>query len=526
MAGPLSRYLRLGENETPLIVLGMGRKGREDALASCVLTNRGVHFFASEPHGGRTTGPVLVEYGALPRSIKRTGIAATEVDLGDCGSIGLGGRRVLQERLVAFLDEVGATARGERPLTPAAFAAESVGWPAVIASGRSAQETQGQLFDFVRRTSARPVIVTPLLAVACIAMFVPEVYAARSLGNPSIQVLLALGANNGERVAFHHEAWRLFSCMFLHGGVLHLLMNVWCLLAVGPIVERFFGRFAFAALYLLAGLGGSIASLWYHPVITSVGASGAVFGLFGGLLGFLAVRRKEVPASVLRPMGSRVLVLIGISIFLGMIRPGIDNAAHLGGLATGFLAGLLLTLAAPERAGGLTRAVGRLTVIVALGLGLFGLERVASRRALNDPGVGWYAFSEPAQPILDDFDRNSDQVQKFVAALEANKSPQDSTITTLDRLIRECASIGDRLTGIPTLNTEITAMRAALTSAQSHRHRALSVLRDYLTTKKEALLTGPGGWQAEMGASESGLNQFTALSKTYLRRHALTVTRH
>jgi rhomboid protease GluP len=301
-------------------------------------------------------------------------------------------------------------------------------------------------------------------------------------------------------------------------------MNVWCLLAVGPIVERFYGRFAFTALYGIAGLGGSIATLWYHPVVTSVGASGAIFGLFGGLLGFLAVRRKDVPASVLQPMRSGAFAFIAFNVFFGMAIPGIDNAAHLGGLASGFLAGLLLTLAAPERAGGLARAVGRLAVIVALGLGLIGLEQVASRRALNDPGVGWNAFSEAAKPILADLDRNFEQIQRFLVEVEADKLPQATVITTLDRLIRECASIGGRLTAIPALNTEITAMRAALASAQSHRQLALGVLRDFLTTKKRAFLDGPGGWHAEMDASEKGLNQFTALSKTYLQHHALTVT--
>jgi rhomboid protease GluP len=515
------RYLRLREAEEPLIVLGMGRAGREDPLASCVLTNRGVHFFDTSARGGRPAGPLMVEYGALPRSIGRTGVAAPVVDLGECGLIGLGGRRGLQERLVAFLEEAGAMARGERPLPMAAFDEGAAEWSAVISSGRAAKETQGQLIDFVRRTSTRPVVVTPMLVIACIAMFVPEVYASGSLGDPSVNVLLALGASNGMRVALHHEAWRLVSCMFLHGGLVHLLMNVWCLMSVGPVVERFFGRAAFAALYLIAGLGGSIASLWYHPVVTSVGASGAVFGLFGGLLGFLAVRRKEVPVSVLQPMRSGAIAFIGYNVLFGMAIPGIDNAAHLGGLATGFLTGLLLTLAAPDRAGALTRAVARVAVVVALGLGLFGLERTACRRALNDPGVGWNAFIAPAQPIMDELDRNSERVQKFVAALEAEKHPQDSAISTLDGLTRECASIGARLAALPALNPEIVAIQAALSSAENHRRLALNALRGYLTTNKEAFLDGPGGWHEEMNASEAALKQFTALSKAYLERHAL-----
>jgi rhomboid protease GluP len=517
----VQRYLRLVADETPLVVLGMKRSGREDAITSCVLTNRGVHFFAPASHEGRPPGPIMVEYGALPHSIKRTGIAAPMVDLGECGLIGLGGRRALQERLVAFLEEVGATARGERPMPPAAFAVGDPSWSAVVSAGRAANETQGQLIDFVRKTGARPVIVTPLLVVACIAMFVPEVYISRSLGDPSVNVLLALGANNGERVAFHHEAWRLLSCMFLHGGIVHLLMNLWCLMAVGPIVERFFGRFAFAALYLLAGLGGSIATLWYHPIVTSVGASGAVFGLFGGLLGFLAVRRKEVPVSVLQPMRSGAVAFIVYNVLFGMAIPGIDNAAHLGGLATGFLTGLLLTLAAPDGAGRLTCALARLAVVAALGLGLFGLERAGCRRALNDPGVAWNAFGAAAQPIMDELDRNSERIQKFITALEAGKMSQGTAVSALDGLTRECAALSARLATVPALNPEIATIQVALIAAESHRHLALNALHGYLTTNQGAFLDGARGWRDEMNASNAADQQFRTLSNAYLERHAL-----
>lgn len=515
------RYLRLRAHETPLVVLGISRSGREDARASCVLTNRGVQFLAESTHGGRPAGPVMVDYGALPRSIQRTGIAAPVVDLGDCGAIGLGGRTALQERLVAFLEEVGATARGDRPLPAAAFGEGGAGWTAIVASGRAALAAQGEVIDFVRRTSARPVMVTPLLVVACVAMFVPIVHASGSLGSPSVGVLLALGANNGERVALDHEPWRLFTCLFLHGGVIHLFMNVWCLLAVGPIVERFFGRLAFGSLYLLAGLGGSIATLWFHPIVTSVGASGAVFGLFGGLLGFLAIRRKEVPASVLRPMGSGAVAFIAYNVLFGMMVPGIDNSAHLGGLFTGFLAGLLLTIVAPDGAGAWTRALARATVIGALGLGLFGLEQTACRRALDDPSVAWNAFSAAAKPAMDEFDRHSDQIQRLLAKLEAGQLPPETVAATLDRLTRECASIGDRLNKLPTPNPEIAAIRDKLTAAETHRRLALNALRSYLGTSDEAFLSGPEGWHAEFKASETDLNQFTALSKAYFQRHAL-----
>src|SRR5262249_16023622 len=101
------------------------------------------------------------------------------------------------------------------------------------------------------------------------------------------------------------------------------------------------GRGSFVVLYLVCGLGGSAASLAWHPSIVSAGASGAIFGLYGALLGFLVRHRGSIPAESLASLRKGALTFIGYNLLYGL-RPGVDKARHVGGLATGFVVGLFL----------------------------------------------------------------------------------------------------------------------------------------------------------------------------------------
>ncbi len=159
---------------------------------------------------------------------------------------------------------------------------------------------------------------------------------------PDTQAVIQWGANFGP-MTMNGEWWRLLSSMFLHFGIIHIGFNMWVLWDVGRMVERLVGNVGFIILYLVAGITGSIASLAWHPVVVSAGASGAVFGVFGALLGFLALRRDTVPAEVLRRLRKVAVSFVVLNVILGLSIPGIDNAAHLGGFAGGFLCGLVLS---------------------------------------------------------------------------------------------------------------------------------------------------------------------------------------
>jgi len=153
--------------------------------------------------------------------------------------------------------------------------------------------------------------------------------------------LEAWGANVGQRT-LSGEWWRLFTSMFLHGGVLHLLFNMLVLYQAGQLAERIFGSLRFTGLYLIAGLCGSLASVLWNPHVNSVGASGALFGIVGGLLAFIRREHSGVPPTVVRDLQGSLLPFLMFNIGAGFLYPHTDNAAHLGGLLGGWLAGHLL----------------------------------------------------------------------------------------------------------------------------------------------------------------------------------------
>lgn len=127
------------------------------------------------------------------------------------------------------------------------------------------------------------------------------------------------------------EYWRLFTAMFLHFGLLHLLFNMWALWILGQYLERALGPARFLALYLIAGLGGSVAAYVFQPGSLTAGASGAIFGLFAALF---VVNRK------LGQDNRSVIFLIVINLSMGLVIPGISLAGHVGGLLTGALVAL------------------------------------------------------------------------------------------------------------------------------------------------------------------------------------------
>jgi membrane associated rhomboid family serine protease len=137
------------------------------------------------------------------------------------------------------------------------------------------------------------------------------------------------------------EYWRLVTVTLLHAGVLHLGFNMYALYLAGPIVERQYGAGWFLAFYVLCAVGGSVATFVLGPSRLGVGASGAIFGLFGILM---AASRTHQP--VLDREARRIVPQLGsivlINLLLGFVIPNIDNLAHVGGLLTGLWLGFVV----------------------------------------------------------------------------------------------------------------------------------------------------------------------------------------
>ncbi|ARS37928.1 hypothetical protein CA264_17410 [Pontibacter actiniarum] len=203
-----------------------------------------------------------------------------------------------------------------------------------------AQKGRGFLQVFVPKPHY---FVTPILLNLNLLVFVAGALLGVHVLDPDAARLVELGANFGP-YTLTGEWWRLLTSMFLHGGLVHLLFNMVALVNIGTQLEALVGRVQFVLAYVLCGLAGSVVSLWWTSpeVSVSVGASGAIFGMFGMLLMVLLLERELDWKSKRAILGNMVFV-IGINLAYGM-RGGIDNAAHIGGLLAGVVFGSVLLL--------------------------------------------------------------------------------------------------------------------------------------------------------------------------------------
>jgi rhomboid protease GluP len=182
--------------------------------------------------------------------------------------------------------------------------------------------------------------ITYVLIAANVAMFGVELAAGASAITPTPQQMIDLGGNFAP-LTLHGEWWRIVSSMFLHYGAIHIGMNMICLYQA-RVVEQLYGKLGYAAIYLVAGLLGGVASLARNTNAVSAGASGAVFGVFGAFGAFLVLRKAAMDEEVWRKTTRQILTFVGINLVYGMSVPGIDMSAHIGGLIGGFAVGALL----------------------------------------------------------------------------------------------------------------------------------------------------------------------------------------
>lgn len=180
--------------------------------------------------------------------------------------------------------------------------------------------------------------ITPIIIYLNIFIFMLMVFAGLGFLTFKVSDLLIWGANCRPSTT-NGEWWRLLTNTFLHGGFMHLIANMYGLLFVGIFLEPLLGRTRYLTAYLLTGIVASCASLWWYDASVSVGASGAIFGLYGLFLALLLT--KVFPADFSKTFLTSTLVFIGFNLLMGLTG-GIDNAAHIGGLLSGFVAGLIL----------------------------------------------------------------------------------------------------------------------------------------------------------------------------------------
>ena len=179
--------------------------------------------------------------------------------------------------------------------------------------------------------------VTMFLIVVNVILFGVSAWLSGSLNIHPI-ILVFLGGNY-KPLVLEGEYYRLFTAMFLHGDIQHLAFNMYSLWALGSNLERMMPKWKYVILYIVAGLGGSYLPHRMMGDIVSIGASGAIFGLLGALIGYVMKHREMFRRGALM----NLLIIAGINLAWGF-QPGsgIDNFGHLGGLITGFLLSLII----------------------------------------------------------------------------------------------------------------------------------------------------------------------------------------
>ena len=201
-------------------------------------------------------------------------------------------------------------------------------------------ESQG--FISLLRAQPNSAYVTLFIIGVNVIIFLLMLKFGAGLWHSPNGVQLAWGANFGPATK-DGEWWRLATAMFLHFGLLHLAMNMAALFDSGRLVERMFGHVRFAFLYVLSGLFGNLLSLYMqgnHAV--SGGASGAIFGVYGGLIIFLWRHRRQVHPVEFKWLFGGAILFSCLTLILGFSITGIDNAAHIGGLLAGIALGIVL----------------------------------------------------------------------------------------------------------------------------------------------------------------------------------------
>lgn len=195
-----------------------------------------------------------------------------------------------------------------------------------------------------RNISEKPYVTYIIIAINII-MYVISVILTISLTNSGLdgivsvdnRILVLLGAKYNPCI-IAGQYYRLITCTFLHAGIVHIFFNMYALYSVGPFIEKAFGRIKFMLIYFISGITSSLFSFIFFGDGISIGASGAIFGLFGAMLVFAIKYKNRIGKQFM----INILGLIAINLIMGATIPNIDNYGHIGGLLGGVIVTLII----------------------------------------------------------------------------------------------------------------------------------------------------------------------------------------
>ncbi len=541
----LATFLPLEDDE---LLLALIDSGGPKPVRRCALTTRRVYWteWAREGKtGGKTRLPSpirshthqlvvrVADYAHLPERMQA--VEATDgwsgIDLGNGTVIVVGkGEGALALALARYLETMGNAARaGDVPagVIDAELASRAAralpGVAKVTATGRRFGQDLGQFRSSLESATGRAV-VTPMLIGACVLVYVAMVASGLHWLYPSGQQMVAWGANRGINVGLDHQYWRLITTVFLHAGLIHLAMNMWSLLVVGPLIERLYGNLSFAVIYLASGLGGALASLAAYPLRVGVGASGAICGILGALVAFLVVHRRAIPKSILKSFRGSLISVVVFMAILGYFVPNIDQHAHLGGFGTGFVCGLLLTRPWPvvRSRWVIFRRVAATFLIASV---LTGASAVVTRRVATaiPPDFKYQLVADQIGPALEEWKAlmPAGPSTLILSRDYGDAEVRAAHLKNIRPLIERARVNLAALRRVTTSDPRLRKMVSAMTDAQSSQLDSLRASERFLETGDQENLSGPGGMLESLSKAKTAIRSFQEEQSAFLRDNKL-----
>ncbi len=244
------------------------------------------------------------------------------------------------------------------------------------------------------------------------------------------------------------EWYRLMTSAFVHFGIFHIALNMWALHAVGKFTERLFGNLFFLLIYLFSAVLSGLTSIWWNHEAAAAGASGAIFAIYGALIAYLLFQRAAFPVGAVARLLRSTMGFVLLNVAFGFSVTGISNAAHLGGLASGFVLGAVMARPLnPDRRR--RQTIPKLLAGVALGsaMAVAGVALIpkasAADRAEVDFTMSWHEIATQAT-------RAASETGALLDRLNSEKITDQALAEQFERdVIPAWSGIADRLKGIP-----------------------------------------------------------------------------
>ncbi len=262
-------------------------------------------------------------------------------------------------------------------------------------------------------------IATPVLIDINILVFILMAATGAGILEPSTLALLNWGADFGP-LTLTGDWWRAVTCNFVHIGAFHLLMNMYAFIYIGIWLEHLIGTRRMFVSYLLTGLCSAVFSLYMHAETISAGASGSIFGLYGIFLAFLLFHRIE--RSQRKALLTSILIFVGYNLIYG-IRAGVDNAAHIGGLLSGFLLGFIYVFGERMKKPEAGRTVSIIGELIIFSVFLFSFLSLCR----NVPSTYQEIRNEWKSGLVEAYYKEQEEEQKKSASRRVTGSPRKSS---------------------------------------------------------------------------------------------------